>query len=149
MARLTALLCLAGVVVACDMGHSPRLPRPTFVQPPPPATPDPPPTPIPATPISLGQEVQGRFVGSNLHYELTASSRGTLVARLTWDPFLTGAFLILTIGSTEFRPAEPTFSPIVGRIPAVAGETYRLTISRGGTDHDYNVPFVLTISLER
>jgi hypothetical protein len=88
-------------------------------------------------------------VGARLAYELSVPSGGTLVARLTWDPFLTGASLILTIGSTEFRPAEPNWSPIVGRIPAAAGETYRLTISPGGTDHDYNVPFVLTTSLER
>ena len=149
MARLTALLCLAGLVAACDMGHSPRLPRPTPVRPPPPATPDPPPEPVQATPISLGQEVQGRFVGSRLTYELIVPSSGTLVARLTWDPFLTGSFLRLTIGSTEFRPAEPTFSPIVGRIPVTAGETYRLTISPGGTDHAYDESFVLTTSLER
>ena len=88
-------------------------------------------------------------MGDRLFYELTAPSSGTLVARVTYDPFLTGAFVILTIGSTDFRPAEPNFSPIVGRIPVVAGETYRLTISRGGTDHDYDVPFVLTTSLER
>lgn len=149
MARLTALLCLAGLVAACDMGHSPRLPRPTPVRPPPPTTPDPPPEPVQATPISLGQVVQGRFVGSRLAYELTAPSSGTLVARLIWDPFLTGSLLRLTVGTTEFTSAEPNFAPIVGRIPVTAGETYRLTILPGGTDHAYDEPFVLTTSLER
>jgi hypothetical protein len=88
-------------------------------------------------------------VGSKLAYDLTVPSSGTLVARLTWDPLLTDSFLMLTIGSTDFRAAEPDWSPIVGRISAVAGETYRLTISRGGTGHYYDDPFVLTTSLER
>ena len=150
MARVIVLLCLSGLLGACELDNKDRrpLPRPTIV-PQPPAGGDPPPTPISATPISPGQAVQGRFVGSRLAYELTVPSSGTLVARLTWEPFVTSAFLRLTIGSTEFIPVEPAFSPIIGSIPVSAEETYRLIISPGGTDHDYDVPFVLTTSLER
>jgi hypothetical protein len=150
MARLMFLLCLSGLVGACELDNEDRrpLPLPRLTTPPdPPGVPAPPPAPVPQ--ISLGQDVQGRFVGSRLSYDLTVPSSGTLVARLTWDPFLTDSFLTLTIGSTEFRPAEPTWSPIVGRILVTTGDTYRLTIGRGGTGHDYDVPFVLTTSLER
>jgi hypothetical protein len=150
MARLIFLLCLSGLVGACELGNEDRrpLPLPRLTTPgEPPGVPAPPPAPVPQ--ISLGQDIQGRFVGSRLSYDLTVPSSGTLVARLTWDPFLTDSFLTLMIGSAEFRPTEPNWSPIIGRIVVTARETHRLTIGRGGTGQAYDVPFVLTTSLER
>jgi hypothetical protein len=143
------LLCAVSFVAACDTGSGLRLPRPTAIGQQAPLPPPPPaPPPGPATPISLGQEVRANFVGSTLAFELTAPSNGTLVARLTWDPWSHGSLLILTMASTQLRGVDPHWSPIVGKIEVAAGQVYRLTVSKGGTDMWYDEAFVLTTSME-
>jgi hypothetical protein len=94
----------------------------------------PPPPPVTATPITLGQEVKSTFAGSDVAFELTVPSGGMLVARLTWDVWLHGSLLVLTVGDTQVKPVDPEWSPVIARIPVAAGQTYRLTITGGGTD---------------
>ena len=145
MIRLTFLLLAMGLAAACESDGPRRLIQPTPIPEPSPGTPLPPPAGS-VTPIALGQEVKATFVGLNLAFELTTPSNGTLVARLSWTPDV--SLLRLWLGTAEFRPVDPAWSPVVGRIPVAAGQTYRLIVSGGGTDWEYNDPFILTTVLE-
>jgi hypothetical protein len=148
MGRVTFLLCLMCLVAACDGKESfPRLPESPTVPQPVPAPPSPPPPSTP-TPITLGQEVKSKFAGRDVAFELTAPAGGMLVARLTWDVWLHGSLLVLTVGDMQVKPVDPEWSPVIARIPVAAGQTYRLTITGGGTDWYYDEAFVLTTAIE-
>jgi hypothetical protein len=103
-----------------------------------------------ASPIAVGKEVTGTldFHGAQLVYELTAVSDGTLVVQLVWPP--TKGRLQLDIADRMFANFPDNQSPIVGRLPVVAGREYRIRISDGAPwDYDVlNLPFVLTTSIE-
>jgi len=99
--------------------------------------------------ISVGEEVKGTlsFHGDERLFELTARSDGTLVARVSWEP--SRGRLELMLADRWFGPSQPEGSPIVGTLPVVAGQTYRVRIA-DGAPWDYDdllVPFVLTTSI--
>jgi hypothetical protein len=52
------------------------------------------------------------------------------------------------VGDTQVKPVPPEWSPVIARIPVAGGQTYRLTITGGGTDLFYDDPFVLTTAIE-
>jgi hypothetical protein len=80
-------------------------------------------------------------------FELTASSDGRLVARLSWDPGQ--GRLELHLADAVVSPVPPDWSPIVGTLPVVAGRTYRLRVADyAAWDYDQLfLPFVLTASI--
>jgi hypothetical protein len=85
------------------------------------------------------------FHGDKRVFELTASSDGTLVARVTWDR--SRGLLELMLGDKRFAPSAPEAS--VGTLVVVAGQRYRMSIA-DGAPWDYDdlfVPFVLTTSI--
>jgi hypothetical protein len=106
---------------------------------------------IPATGvITVGREFKDTFIGNPRSYQLPASSTGTLVLRLAWDPHLDGAKLMLTVDDVSFRATAPDWSPVVGRLEVLAGRVYRVRIDEGVAPWDYgfNDPFVLTTAIE-
>ncbi len=88
------------------------------------------------------------FAGATVYLEVTAPATGVLAARLSWDPWFNDSLLVLGVGQAEFKPLPPDWAPIIGRVPVTRGQTYRLTISRGGTGWLYDDPFVLTTAME-
>ena len=142
-----SLVCLMVLAWACAAGDG-GLPTPT--------RPSTVPSPVPAPPqsqrplvISVGEEVKGTlsFHGDERLFELTARSDGTLVARVSWEP--SRGRLELMLADRWFGPSQPEGSPIVGTLPVVAGQTYRVRIA-DGAPWDYDdllVPFVLTTSI--
>jgi hypothetical protein len=76
-------------------------------------------------------------------YELTAPSTGTLVARVSYEP---GQAVVLYLADQVFE----SDTPIVGRLPVVAGRQYRVEVAIGDFwgYGDVFVRFVLTTSIE-
>jgi hypothetical protein len=144
MARLTLSVVLLIVLAACTSQGDPG-----FVS----ARPSPISTVVPVGPgnvITVGSPFSGTFTGVAPTYTLTAPSNGTLVARLTWDPSLNGAKLMLTIGDHSFMSSAPDWSPLVARVAVSAGQTYAVKIEEGHAPWDYHFsdPFVLTATIE-
>jgi hypothetical protein len=98
--------------------------------------------------MTIGEDAKGTFTGSPLRYGLTAPADGSLVVTLTWDVWYTDSLLTLSIGSSEYKPTPPAWSPLQLRSPVTAGQTYELFVGPGGTGWWYDVPFVLTTRLE-
>ena len=143
MRLVTMAMVLASVAAACDTRSTPA-PGPSIVSAASPA-PTPPPQPVPTQRISVGETVTGFFTGGQAHtFDLDVQSSGTLVVHLDWDMWYNGSLLVLRVGDAEFR----SYAPITGRIPVTAGQTYRLSITGGGTDWWYDEKYVLTTSLE-
>jgi hypothetical protein len=141
-----ALLCLLVLAWACTpgCGEVPSPTRPSIV---PPLVPPQPPSNAPRM-ISIGEEVNDTltFHGDKRVFELTASSDGTLVARVTWDR--RRGLLELMLGDKRFGPSAPEAS--VGTLVVVAAQRYRMSIA-DGAPWDYDdlfVPFVLTTSIQ-
>lgn len=108
--------------------------------------PTPPPSPVPgsgAIRIGVG-ETKGHFVGAGLEYEFVPTDRGTLTVRLDWP--LVDSFLTLRIHGNDFGFSYP---PIVWRMSVEPGEKITIAIGGGGTDHQYDEHFTLTLTLER
>lgn len=149
MIRLTASIVVLIALVACGAREERVFAPPTG-----PAMPPVPAPPTPAQGIGVPAEIRGTYTQYNtLTYEVTAPSNGTLVARLAWDPRLTGARLGLGIGDTAFHNSFylPSSSPVVGRVEVQAGRTYRVSVQEVFAVWDYggaSDPFVLTIFLE-
>jgi hypothetical protein len=113
------------------------------------------PTPVaPASPHNhirtVPTEIRDTFQSVALEYVVTPTSDGTLVGRLTWNPLVSGAKLMLTLEKTAFEAQPPEWSPVVGHVPVVTGRTYRIRVEEGVSPWDYhfNDSFVLTLSLE-
>jgi hypothetical protein len=111
--------------------------------------------------IAVGEEVLGDIGGATatctttgtwpvacVYYTLTAPATGTLKATLTWDVYRTSVLLILRLEETDFRPVPPSWSPVEGRMPVIAGARYRLYVGLGGADGDPVGPFVLKTAIE-
>ena len=149
MIRLVSLLVVLSVLVGCDSStRENRVSGPT---------PQPPPLgpvngviqPVNGV-IQVGEDLKGTFSGPWLFYELTAPSDGTLVLRLSWNP-ATATKLMVAVGNMEFKASPPDWSPVVGRVPVAAGQTYLLKIDQAYAPWDYDfsiTPFVLTTALE-
>jgi hypothetical protein len=150
MVRLiSTVLLLVAVVAGCDKRSDDGLPGPgpsAVPVPSPPPAPPPPPPPPPANGqrIRVGEEVTGVFTGPEHTFDLEVQSSGTLVVRLNWDMWLNGSLLLLRVGEAQFF----SYAPVTGRIQVTAGQTYRLSITGGGTDWWYDEKFVLTTSME-
>jgi hypothetical protein len=157
-----AVVCAAWMVsmLGCH-GDTEQLRLPT--QPSPvPVAPAPAPTPTPTVrEIAVGEEVRddigdaripctasGPWPVPCLYYAVTAPTSGTLKATVTWDPVQTSVLLLLRLEKTDFPPAGPGWSPVVGRIPVVAGHRYRLEVGMAGADWEPVGPFVLTTAVE-
>ena len=166
MRRLTALFVLLVITAACD-SPSARIP-PTAASPVTPVTPPSSPTPDPTlatTTLTIRKELSGTFIGNPLAYEVAPLSRGTLVVRLSWDPTMqTSARFLMVIGecavptwfqfkcpsAVVFRSSGPDWSPLVGRLAIVPGQTYRIVLDEGVSPWDYgfNQRFTLMADLE-
>ncbi len=165
MMRLTSSCVLVLALVACDarQAHmSAPTPAPTQMLAP---------TPVPTSnvtgpTITLGVPIRDTFIGNPQTYVWTATSDGTLVVRVTWDPTVEyAAKLMLTLGdcatphpivppcpsAVTFRASAPNWSPVVGRIAVSARQTYRVVVEEGQAPWDYgfNQPFELTAAVER
>ncbi len=147
MTRPIFLLCVMPLVAACEYGRPEplRLPTQPAVSLPAPPPPSPPSPAIPRQ-IFVGEEVSYTFVGGEIAFVVTAPRDGTLVATLNWD--VRDSLLVLVMQGIEFKPVPPQWSPVAGRLKVVAGQTYRLSITPGGTDWWYDDKFVLTTILE-
>ncbi len=150
MTRLSSFFVLL-IVVACDSRDERRFgpSQPTGV-----SEPAPNPTPVPPSSVNgviqVGEDLKATFSGPWQFYELTAPSDGTLVLRLIWNP-ATNLKLMVAVGDMEFNPSPPGWSPVVGRVPVAAGQTYLLRIDQAFAPWDYDfsiTPFVLTTALE-
>ena len=141
--RPAVLLCVLSLVSACtDGGRSlPATARPSAV----PSLASPPPSPPATGAISIGEEVNDTITspGGSDVYELTAPSTGTLVARVSYEP---GQAVVLYLADQAFE----SDTPIVGRLPVVAGRQYRVEVAIGDFwgYGDVFVRFVLTTSIE-
>ncbi len=69
--------------------------------------------------------------------------RGTLTVRLDWP--LIDSFLTLRIQGNDFGFSYP---PIVRRVTVEPGQKVTLAINGGGTDHEYDEDFTLTLIVE-
>ena len=151
MTRFAVMFGLLLTAAACDGGPDRRVPlpaTPTLIpEPAPTPSPSPPPPPVIRS-IALGEEVKDVFLGSERIFELTAPASGVLVARLNWDVWYNGSLLVLGLGEAKFKGSPPAWAPVIGRLQVTSGQTYRLTVSEGGTDWFYDDPFVLTTSME-
>jgi len=107
--------------------------------------------PVPPRPSSaqilVGQQVQAMLVGhgSQDSFELTASSTGTLVVRVTWGP---QALIALRVGAHWV--AQTSSSPLIARVEVIAGEKYQLGVADGAAwDYgDFVLPYSLTTTIE-
>ena len=81
--------------------------------------------------MMVGEEVRDTltFNGDYRLFELMAPSGGTLVARLSWDP--SQGRLQLNLAARIFANFPDNWSPIVGELPVVAGERYRVRVAAG------------------
>jgi hypothetical protein len=96
--------------------------------------------------ISIGERVEEtlRFNGDGKVFQITPSSEGTLIVRVSWDT--TNGRLELWYGDRGFVGD----GLIVAKLPVMAGKTYRVSVD-DGAPWDYgglSLPFVLTTSLE-
>jgi len=119
--------------------------------------------------IALGHELADTFIGNPLIYDVSASSDGTLVVALEWDPGRGTddvAHLKLIMGECAVPhgrgypicatavdvpgPGPAWSSPVIGRVIVSAGRTYRVIVDEGLAPWDYgfNQPFTLTASIE-
>ena len=151
MTRYAVIFGLLLTAAACNASPDRRVPLPTT----PTLIPEPTPTPLPSPPpppvvrsLTLGEEVKDVFHGSERIFELVAPASGVLVARLNWDVWYNGSLLVLGLGEAKFKGSPPAWAPVIGKPHVTSGQTYRVTVSEGGTDWWYEDPFVLTTSLE-
>jgi hypothetical protein len=146
MRKITAAVALLVLSSACD--GSDRLPvAPSTVSESQGSAPSPPPSVTTAQVIMVGEEVRDTltFNGDDRLFELMAPSGGTLVARLSLDP----GRLELNLAGRIFANFPDNLSPIVGELPVVAGERYRVRVA-DGAPWDYGgsfLPFILTIAI--
>ena len=149
MIHLALVLCLL-TVVGCDIRTSIPIPTKPSNQPEPSPIPTTSPSPALVIPtVGVGDEVRGKFTGTDLIFDVVAPADGQLVARLSWDVGLNGSLLTFKLEGRDWvRPEPPDFSPLIGRWNVVRGVTYHLVISGGGTDMWYQDQFVLTTRME-
>lgn len=152
MTRLSLLMLVLAVGAGCertpDRDFPPLRPSPPIV-----AAPGPPPAlPEPAVrAVGVGEELADTFTGTDLFFEVVAPADGTLVGRLSWDPFRTESVLALILSDVRFAPDLydwSRLSPIVGRVPVVAGGRYSIIVSRSATWSEYDDPFALKTWME-
>jgi len=148
----TIATCLLVVASGCGSGGSvPVAPLQPTVEPSP-GSPSLPPAPQAARQISVGEEVTGTLEvhGTEMLYQLTAPSDGTLIVRLSWDPHR--GLLELEVADRSFASSPPDWSPpIVGELSVTAGRTYSVKIEDGAPwDYDdLSLPFVMTTSIKQ
>ena len=98
-------------------------------------------------PITIGEHVTGLLPahGSVDAFELTARSSGTLVVRVSWS---TRGRLELWLGDTLCSQTDA--SPIVARLPVVAGQRYQLKIADAAAwDYDeWSMAYTMTTAVE-
>jgi len=149
------------LLAACDFGT--RLPtHPTETGP---VAPTPPPPFVPSSTIdrdiTVGEVVTDTVTESQpacaridgwwipcRQYRLTATATGTLVVRLTWDPFHNGVLLMLRLDSHDLTGSAPPWSPIIGRLPVTAGQSYVIGVELAGQDWFGGDSFVLETAME-
>ena len=147
MIRLVSSVVLLIVLVACGgqdgytvVATTP--PTPIF-------TPDPP----PVRETGVIRELGGTLGNSPIARMVRVPSDGTLVGELTWEG---DAELRLKLEDMSFPMSPPNSSPVVGRIPVLAGQSYRVTVSEGRPSRQevadpwehYGDEFVVRLSLE-
>jgi hypothetical protein len=141
------ILVFASVLLATGACRdSPRFLLPTAPVVP---VPSPPVPPSQVRVINVGEEVRDRYMGSYLAFDVTVPSSGKLRAELMWDVQFNGSLLVLQVDGAEFKPSAPQWTPVIGRVPVVAGRTYRLMVKGGGTDWWYDDPFALKTAIEQ
>lgn len=149
MRKLWVFPCL--LMLACGGGDTlPTAPsiaaRPSQPTPPQPT----PPLRSESRTIEVGEPVSGTLTahGTEVLFAMMAPSDGVLVARLTWEP--KAGRLALKLADAYFQHDTDDLSPLVGTLPVVAGQTYRLTVldSAPWDYDDLLLPFVLTTSIQ-
>lgn len=141
--RGAGILLLLTPLAACE----PRQPGGSFPGPRPspqvvvPSPPPPPPTPVPQPALTLGQTT-GHFIGHQQLFEFTSQSQGTLVVRLDW--VLIDSFIAVVVDGhpVGFQP------PVVARVPVRPGQKVTIALNPGGTGHEYDERWTLTLSME-
>jgi hypothetical protein len=152
MIRFTILAASALFLIGCDFGAEGRLTPSSPSSHLAPPTPVPPPIPPPISgEIPVGVNFSDVLDTGSKWYSVRAPSGGTLVATLRWDPS-SSLLLALGIGGEWFYGSSPNWSPIIGRVPVSADETYRVGVEWANPwDYSLNVrstPFVITITIE-
>jgi hypothetical protein len=153
------VLCVGWMTLACsDQTYSPRNPVPTQ-----PSAPAPAPIPAPAVvrDITLGEMVHDKVDETNTpcttrynwpvpcrQYRLTAPADGTLVAKLTWDPWRNGVILMLRVEEQDINPPGAPWSPVVARLKVIKGQSYRLAVGLAGQDWFGGDQFTLITEIE-
>jgi len=142
MKGFATLVGIALLTAACGSGGDAVPPSPLS-----PALSAPVPTQPSSAEIFVGQQVQSVLVGhgSQHSFELTASSTGTLVVRVTWRP---QALVALRVGAHWI--AQTSSSPLVARVEVTAGKRYQLGVADGAAwDYDdFVLPYSLTTTIE-
>ena len=146
--RTVTAAVLIAICAGCgdkESGRSFPAPRPTSIATPDPPAPPPPPPPSTSSPkvIALG-ETRGHFVGQQLQYEFVAPSAGTLVVRLDYP--IVESFLNLYVDGNNLGWA--LYPPLIWKVPVTLGQVVHVSINPGGTGHEYDDHFVLTLSIE-
>ena len=99
------------------------------------------------SPILVGQPVTGTLMsnGAQHHFELTATSSGTLTVTVSWDR--DNGVIQLNVGSGQFGPELG--NPLTGRIAVVAGEKYLVTVADAAPwdYHGLRLPYAFTSSI--
>jgi hypothetical protein len=104
--------------------------------------------------VMLGERVEGVFGDGRTihpaehHFFLTVPNDGTLEVSLEWNPDKLGTLLLLKLEERVFRPSQPNWSPVVGRLQVEAGKRPRIVVGLAGADWLPEDPFVLTSRLE-
>jgi hypothetical protein len=100
--------------------------------------------------ITAGEPVEATLIGHGtaMAFDFTAPADGTLVVRVDWDP--KRGRLELQLMDKIFANNPDNVSPVIGTLPIVAGQTYRVQVADGAPwDYDeLSVPYVLKASLQ-
>lgn len=149
--RLATALCLLVVLVACgdDGGSFPtRASAPSQSPQPPPAPSPPPAVPQPRT-LTIGETIKERIeVASGQAYRVTATQSGTLVVDVSYDAFFWDVILEVWIEDMVTRPTTGPWSPIIARMPVVAGQSYSFSVGIRGFGFMPTAEYTLTTSTE-
>jgi hypothetical protein len=100
--------------------------------------------------ISTGVTVHGTLSGCHLvdEFNVAVVSDGTLVVRLSWNTFHTSTIALVSVDGVAYRSWPPDWPPVVVKVPAVAGQQYRLRVAVEGSEEIPEDRYQLTTALE-